>query len=255
MQWFLTERNLLILTFLEGTFTGIVFKCIWIFDQIKVLEFRETHLLHFISSFFWLFSWCLIEVKINVGVIQRRVFFSHGEKMFFQCIRWKVIHKTVCSRNTYQVLRTRKDQAIFVWFIYLFIKSKIDKSDSRSCLLPTVLPGYISPKIAKRVPSLPQSPTLSLWPTGIMGLQWAKHLGKAVKVTITDISETCVKMIKENCQLNNIRVEGGSRSSRGPDAASADVEPIATVEVAKMDANVIMHLRPFDYMWVWASVF
>uniref|UniRef100_A0A3B4VH80 tRNA (guanine(26)-N(2))-dimethyltransferase n=1 Tax=Seriola dumerili TaxID=41447 RepID=A0A3B4VH80_SERDU len=86
--------------------------------------------------------------------------------------------------------------------------------------------------------------------TGIMGLQWAKHLRNAVKVTITDISDTCVKMIKENCQLNHIRVDGGSRGPRGPDGASVEVEgvPIAAVEVAKMDANVIMHLRPFDYI-------
>ncbi|KAM6963388.1 TRMT1-like protein [Aplochiton taeniatus] len=84
--------------------------------------------------------------------------------------------------------------------------------------------------------------------TGIMGLQWAKHLRNAVKVTITDISEACVKMIRENCQLNHIRVEG-SRGSRVPDGAGdVDGVPIATVEVAKMDANVIMHLRPFDYI-------
>ncbi|XP_039667447.1 TRMT1-like protein [Perca fluviatilis] len=86
--------------------------------------------------------------------------------------------------------------------------------------------------------------------TGIMGLQWAKHLRNAVKVTITDISDTCVKMIKENCELNNIRVDGGSRGPRGPDGATSEVEgsPIATVEVAKMDANVTMHLWPFDYI-------
>ncbi|XP_070764940.1 TRMT1-like protein isoform X1 [Enoplosus armatus] len=86
--------------------------------------------------------------------------------------------------------------------------------------------------------------------TGIMGLQWAKHLRNAVKVTITDISDTCVKMIKENCELNHIRVDGGSRGPRGPDVASSEVKgaPIASVEVAKMDANVIMHLRPFDYI-------
>ncbi|XP_054459464.1 TRMT1-like protein isoform X2 [Anoplopoma fimbria] len=89
--------------------------------------------------------------------------------------------------------------------------------------------------------------------TGIMGLQWAKHLRNAVKVTITDISDTCIKMIKENCELNHIRVDGsprGSRGPRGPDGASSEVEgaPIATVEVVKMDANVTMHLWPFDYM-------
>ena len=83
-----------------------------------------------------------------------------------------------------------------------------------------------------------------------MGLQWAKHLRSAVKVTITDISEVCIKMIKENCELNNIRVDGGSRGPRGPEGASVEgkAAPIATVEVTKMDANVIMHLRPFDYM-------
>uniref|UniRef100_UPI0037E734ED TRMT1-like protein isoform X1 n=1 Tax=Semicossyphus pulcher TaxID=241346 RepID=UPI0037E734ED len=86
--------------------------------------------------------------------------------------------------------------------------------------------------------------------TGIMGLQWAKHLRSAVKATITDISDTCVKMIKENCELNNIRVDGGSRGLRGPEGAGGEGKgvPIATVEVAKMDANVIMHLRPFDYI-------
>ncbi|KAM9762923.1 TRMT1-like protein isoform 2-T2 [Menidia menidia] len=81
--------------------------------------------------------------------------------------------------------------------------------------------------------------------TGIMGLQWAKHLRGAVKVTITDISDTCVKMIRENCELNHIRAEGGPRGPRGPEA---EAPPIASVEVAKMDANVIMHLRPFDYI-------
>lgn len=86
--------------------------------------------------------------------------------------------------------------------------------------------------------------------TGITGLQWAKHLRSSVRVTITDINETCVKMIRENCELNNIRVDTGSRGPRGPEGVGSDADgsPIAAVEVAKMDANVIMHLRPFDYM-------
>ncbi|XP_010870788.1 TRMT1-like protein isoform X2 [Esox lucius] len=87
--------------------------------------------------------------------------------------------------------------------------------------------------------------------TGIMGLQWAKHLRNAVKVTITDVNEACVKMIRENCQLNHIRVEGSRGSSRVPDGGAGggvDGMTIAAVEVAKMDANVIMHLRPFDYI-------
>ncbi|XP_041913988.1 TRMT1-like protein [Alosa sapidissima] len=84
--------------------------------------------------------------------------------------------------------------------------------------------------------------------TGIMGLQWAKHLRGAVKVTINDISEPCVKMIKENCQLNHIRVDG-SRTTPRPAEGQGDADaPFATVEVVKMDANVIMHLRAFDYI-------
>ncbi|XP_076873658.1 tRNA (guanine(27)-N(2))-dimethyltransferase [Brachyhypopomus gauderio] len=83
--------------------------------------------------------------------------------------------------------------------------------------------------------------------TGIMGLQWAKHLRSAVKVTINDINEACVKMIKENCHLNQIRGEGGRtpRQQEGPGEGDAH---ITTVEVTKMDANVIMHLRAFDYI-------
>ncbi|XP_055021298.1 TRMT1-like protein isoform X2 [Boleophthalmus pectinirostris] len=94
--------------------------------------------------------------------------------------------------------------------------------------------------------------------TGIMGLQWAKHLRSAVRVTITDVSDTCVNMIRENCQLNQIRVapwtgtESGSESvsGTGPGAGpgAAEGRSLTTVEVNKMDANVIMHLRPFDYI-------
>ncbi|KAI4878261.1 hypothetical protein NFI96_011777, partial [Prochilodus magdalenae] len=83
--------------------------------------------------------------------------------------------------------------------------------------------------------------------TGIMGLQWAKHLRNAVKVTINDINEACVKMIKENCRLNHIRADGG-RAPRQVEGTGDTDSPIATVEVSKMDANVIMHLRAFDYI-------
>ncbi|XP_061636342.1 TRMT1-like protein isoform X1 [Phyllopteryx taeniolatus] len=81
--------------------------------------------------------------------------------------------------------------------------------------------------------------------TGITGLQWAKHLRNAVKVTITDISEICVKMIKRNCELNQIQV-----GPRGIEDVAGEFKgvPITTVEVTKMDANVMMHLRPFDYI-------
>lgn len=74
-----------------------------------------------------------------------------------------------------------------------------------------------------------------------MGLQWAKHLRSAVKVTINDINEACVSMIKENCHLNHIQLEGEQHTE---DTDST----INTVEVTQMDANVLMHLRAFDYM-------
>ncbi|XP_061832060.1 TRMT1-like protein isoform X3 [Nerophis lumbriciformis] len=86
--------------------------------------------------------------------------------------------------------------------------------------------------------------------TGIAGLQWAKHLHNAVKVTITDISEICVKMIKENCQLNQIQVDRGSEGPECCEDAPGEVEgeAVTAVEVVKMDANVMMHLRAFDYI-------
>ncbi|XP_027019175.2 TRMT1-like protein isoform X2 [Tachysurus fulvidraco] len=76
--------------------------------------------------------------------------------------------------------------------------------------------------------------------TGIMGLQWAKHLRSAVKVTINDINEACVNMIKENCHLNHIGLEA--------EQADDSDDPVNTVEVTQMDANVLMHLRAFDYI-------
>ncbi|MGH0175897.1 UNVERIFIED_CONTAM: hypothetical protein FKN15_071746 [Acipenser sinensis] len=81
--------------------------------------------------------------------------------------------------------------------------------------------------------------------TGIMGLQWAQHLCSAVKVTINDINETSVKMIRENCHLNHMRVQGENDDSEGEEL---DEEPLSTIEVTKMDANVLMHLRAFDFM-------
>ncbi|KAK6484173.1 TRMT1-like protein isoform X1 [Huso huso] len=81
--------------------------------------------------------------------------------------------------------------------------------------------------------------------TGIMGLQWAQHLCSTVKVTINDINETSVKMIRENCHLNHMRVQGENDDSEGEEL---DEEPLSTIEVTKMDANVLMHLRAFDFI-------
>lgn len=79
--------------------------------------------------------------------------------------------------------------------------------------------------------------------TGIMGLQWAKHLGNSVKVTINDYNESSVIIIKENCQLNNMRVVMNSEEEE-----DCDEKNLPAIEVTNMDANVIMHLRAFDFM-------
>uniref|UniRef100_A0A4W3KDG9 tRNA (guanine(27)-N(2))-dimethyltransferase n=1 Tax=Callorhinchus milii TaxID=7868 RepID=A0A4W3KDG9_CALMI len=86
--------------------------------------------------------------------------------------------------------------------------------------------------------------------TGIMGLQWAKHLGDAVKVTINDFSEGSVKMIQENCHLNRMKVlmTGKEEDEEDEDEIEETEEPAGTIEVTQMDANVLMHLRAFDFI-------
>ncbi|XP_028936565.1 TRMT1-like protein isoform X2 [Ornithorhynchus anatinus] len=84
--------------------------------------------------------------------------------------------------------------------------------------------------------------------TGIMGLQWAKHLGNSVKVTINDLNENSVMMIQENCHLNKMKVVLGNKEE---DEGNEDLEVeenVGTIEVTKMDANVLMHLRSFDFI-------
>ncbi|NXE93174.1 TRM1L protein, partial [Menura novaehollandiae] len=83
--------------------------------------------------------------------------------------------------------------------------------------------------------------------TGIMGLQWAKHLRSSVKVTINDCNENSVTMIKENCHLNKMKVKLNIKEE--DDETTGDGEENSdTIEVTKMDANVIMHLRSFDFI-------
>ncbi|CAN9500295.1 unnamed protein product [Ophioblennius macclurei] len=83
--------------------------------------------------------------------------------------------------------------------------------------------------------------------TGIMGLQWATQLRSAVHVTISDISDVCVRNIRENCRLNNVTPKAPPTDPEGSSSTPNSAASI-TVEVAKMDANVIMHLRAFDYI-------
>ncbi|NXH14267.1 TRM1L protein, partial [Bucco capensis] len=82
--------------------------------------------------------------------------------------------------------------------------------------------------------------------TGIMGLQWAKHLRSSVRVTINDCNENSVAMIRENCHLNKMKVKLNTKEDDNDEAMGDEEEN--TIEVTKMDANVIMHLRAFDFI-------
>ncbi|KAM8816401.1 TRMT1-like protein isoform 4-T4 [Rhynchonycteris naso] len=84
--------------------------------------------------------------------------------------------------------------------------------------------------------------------TGIMGLQWAKHLGNAVKVTINDLNENSVTLIQENCHLNKLKVVVDSKEEEESEDILEGEEKLGNVEVTKMDANVLMHLRSFDFI-------
>uniref|UniRef100_A0A5G2QKR8 tRNA (guanine(27)-N(2))-dimethyltransferase n=1 Tax=Sus scrofa TaxID=9823 RepID=A0A5G2QKR8_PIG len=85
--------------------------------------------------------------------------------------------------------------------------------------------------------------------TGIMGLQWAKHLGNAVKVTINDLNENSVTLIQENCHLNKLKVVVDSKEKEeSDDILEEGEENLGNVKVTKMDANVLMHLRSFDFI-------
>ncbi|KAM6165968.1 TRMT1-like protein isoform 2-T2 [Erethizon dorsatum] len=85
--------------------------------------------------------------------------------------------------------------------------------------------------------------------TGIMGLQWAKHLGNAVKVTINDLNENSVTLIQENCHLNKLKVVVDSKEKKeNDDNLEEGEENLGNIKVTKMDANVLMHLRSFDFI-------
>ncbi|XP_023564248.1 TRMT1-like protein [Octodon degus] len=85
--------------------------------------------------------------------------------------------------------------------------------------------------------------------TGIMGLQWAKHLGNAVKVTINDLNENSVTLIQENCHLNKLKVVVDNKEKKeSDDNLEEGEENLGNIKVTKMDANVLMHLRSFDFI-------
>ncbi|XP_012495416.1 PREDICTED: TRMT1-like protein [Propithecus coquereli] len=91
--------------------------------------------------------------------------------------------------------------------------------------------------------------TKSRYTAGIMGLQWAKHLGNAVKVTINDLNENSVTLIQENCHLNKLKVVMDSKEKeKNDDILEEGEENLGNIKVTKMDANVLMHLRSFDFI-------
>ncbi|KAM9296678.1 TRMT1-like protein [Gastrophryne carolinensis] len=85
--------------------------------------------------------------------------------------------------------------------------------------------------------------------TGIMGLQWAKHLGNSVKVTLNDISDDAIAIIRENCHLNQMMVLMKGEEKSETMLVNKDVEDfVNTIEVTQMDANILMHTRSFDFI-------
>lgn len=54
-------------------------------------------------------------------------------------------------------------------------------------------------------------------------------------------------MIKENCHLNKMKVKLNIKEDNDETVGDGE-ENSDTIEVTKMDANVIMHLRSFDFM-------
>ena len=69
-----------------------------------------------------------------------------------------------------------------------------------------------------------------------------------MKVTINDCNENSVMMIRENCHLNKMKVKLSTEEEDNDEAMGDGEEHMDTIEVTKMDANVIMHLRSFDFM-------
>ncbi len=55
-------------------------------------------------------------------------------------------------------------------------------------------------------------------------------------------------MIQENCHLNKMKVKVNTKEEDNYEAIGDGEENSNTIEVTKMDANVIMHLRSFDFI-------
>ena len=74
---------------------------------------------------------------------------------------------------------------------------------------------------------------------GVAGLQWKRHFGSSVSVTLNDNSA-------ENC--TEIRSHAQSNGMLTVDDVSASTDH--EVQVTCQDANVILHQRQFHFMYV-----
>lgn len=66
--------------------------------------------------------------------------------------------------------------------------------------------------------------------TGIMGMQWAKHLGRDVRVPIIDLNESSVTLIQEKCHLNKLKVKlDGKEKGKSEGLWQKERKPLATL--------------------------
>jgi len=82
-------------------------------------------------------------------------------------------------------------------------------------------------------------PAIAIVFVGVTGMQWKRHLGRAVDVTINDCGANCFAEIVENIQLNDMTVTDSTECSTDNG-----------IHVSSVDANVILHQRQFHFMYV-----
>jgi len=79
--------------------------------------------------------------------------------------------------------------------------------------------------------------------TGLCAIQWKKNIGHKVNITAIDLKDDCIEKIKLNCKLN--KIEAITKTI-------VDINDISeksnTINVCKASANVVMHLKAFDFM-------
>jgi len=74
---------------------------------------------------------------------------------------------------------------------------------------------------------------------GVAGLQWKRHFGSSVSVTLNDNSVESCRDIMTHVELNGMTAADDISSSSEHD-----------VQVTGQDANVILHQRQFHFMCV-----